>query len=257
LVTAATAKTHDGQAAAIEVTVVEVKFAQRRKLHFLSASANFRSESNMPVAIRAADLEAFQKAGIPDLSAQYLGKRIRARGRVVQDEGQWLLMVAAPTDIEVVDQEATATERREIVIVDERGQATRVTFPLAAEVQRTTAVLEHEGAKEAFHGVTLAELLSRAKILLGAEARGDKLRRYVIVKGHDGYSALFSVAEIDPYFAQQPALLADDLNGQPLPAPHGPLRLVVPGDKHRRRWVGQVATIEVHNALEKPTASAP
>src|SRR5262249_10604756 len=121
----------------------------------------------------------------------------------------------------------------------------------------STAAVEHEGQKEEYAGVALAELLGLAKIVLGAEARGDKLGRYVIVKGHDGYAALFSVAEIDPYYAQQPALVVDQLNGQPLPAPHGPVRLVVPGDRHRRRWVGQIATIEVRNALEKPAAKAP
>ncbi len=262
LVTAATAEQRGGQLASIELTVVEVKFAQRRKLHFLSGSANFRSESNMPVAIRAGDFKAFQKAGVADLSAKYLDKRIRARGKVMRDEGQWLLLVATPSDIDLVDQAGIVERLRTVLIVDEQGQETKVAFPLAAEVERATAAVEHEGAKEEFRGVALAELLTRAKILLGAESRGDKLRRYVLVTGHDGYVALFSIVEIDPFFAQQPPLLADELNGASLPALYGPLRVVVPGDKHRRRWVGQVAKIEVHNAAavcaaEKPATPAP
>ena len=252
VVTAETAAKHEGQVAAVEGSVVEVKFARRRKLHFLSGTSNFRSETNLPVAIRASDFEAFAKAGIADLSAKYLGQRIRARGKVVRDEGQWLLVVGTPIDIDVLAAAPVVEELRTVVIVDEQGRETRVTFPLADDIPRSSVSLEHEGASEEFRGVTVAELLSRSKIQLAPEARGALLGRYVLIKGRDGYAALFSVAEIDPYYAQQPAILSDDLNGKPIPDPRGPIRLVVPGDKHRRRWVGQVATIEVHHALEKP-----
>lgn len=257
VVTVETAAQHDGQVAAVEVNVVEVKFAQRRKMYFLSGNPNFRSQTNLPVAIRASDFEAFEKAGIADLSAKYLGQRVRASGKVVGDEGQWLLVVAGPADINILSPAPAVDTLRAVTIVDEQGRETRINFPFADDIPRSSISLEHEGAKEEYRGVTVAELLTRAKIQLAPEARGVLLGRYVLIRGRDGYAALFSVAEIDPYYAQQPALLSDDLNGKPIPDPRGPVRLVVPSDKHRRRWVGQVATIEVHNALEKPALEKP
>lgn len=254
-ITAAAAEKHAGQRAEIEAEIVEVKFAQRRKLHFLSASVNFRSQSNLPVAIRADDVEAFHKAGIKDFSSQYLGKKIRAQGTVIRDEDQWLLVVTAPGDIAVEKGQPAASQPDEFEVVNEQGKGVKLSLT-TAELPRTSITLDHEGVQETYEGVAVSELLKRAEVTLSPEARGAQLGRYVIVTGSDGYAAVFSVAEVDPYFAERPALLVDQLNGQPVPAPRGPVRLAVPSDKHRRRWVGQVVRIEVRNALDKPTAGA-
>jgi hypothetical protein len=246
--------------AQVEVAVVEVKFAQRRRLHFLSATANFRAENNLPVAIRDADFGRFQQVGIKDLRAQFLGRKIRARGTVIRDEGQWLLLVTAPEQIELLDGAAkpkNAVVPSQLEIINEQGKSTVLAVPLAAELPRTTVALEHDGKQESYEGVSLAVLLERAGVVLGAEARGSLLGRYVVVSAQDGYAAVFSLAEIDPYFAQQPGVLADRLNGDGLAEAKMPLQVVVPGDKHRRRWVYQVNRIEVRNALDKPAAAKP
>ncbi len=59
----------------------------------------------------------------------------------------------------------------------------------------------------------------------------------------DGYSAVISRREISPEFVERQILLADQLNGAPLPD-HA-LRLVVPGDGLGGRSVRDVVRIEV------------
>ncbi|WP_191908757.1 hypothetical protein [Larkinella humicola] len=48
-----------------------------------------------------------------------------------------------------------------------------------------------------------------------------------------------------PDFATQPILLADSVDGTPLPAGVGPYRVVVPGEKKPARWVRGVKSIEI------------
>jgi len=241
----------EGQQASLELTVVEAKFAQRRELYFLSGSANFRANSNLPVAIRAADFERFRAAGVDDLAAHFQGRKIRARGTVTRDEGQWLLVVSAPGQLERLDKPQDQANSNELLFVDDKGKQTKVALPLQ-DLARSKITVEHEGAAEHYEGVPLAALLARSGIVLGAEARGRLLGRYLIVTGGDGYAAVFSLAEVDPFFAEKPALLADRMGGEALPADKGPLLLVLPGEKHHRRWVKQVIRIEVRNALEQP-----
>ncbi len=246
--------------AQLEMAVVEVKFAQRRKLHFLSATANFRADNNLPVAISDVNIARFRQAGIEDLSVHYLGQKIRARGTVIRDEGQWLLLIRGPDQIEIIDGPAPpekAAISSQLVIVNEQGKQTVLAVPLAADLPRGKVSLEHDGKREMYEGVPLVALLERAGVVMGSEARGPLLGRYVVVRARDGYAVVFSLAEMDPYFAPQPGLLADRRNDANLPETRMPLQVVMPGDKHRRRWVGQVNRIEVRNALDKATADKP
>ncbi|HTM54035.1 MAG TPA: molybdopterin-dependent oxidoreductase [Pirellulales bacterium] len=250
-VDAANAERLEGQQASLELAVVEAKFAQRRGLYFLSGSANFRASSNVPVAIRATDFERFRAAGIEDLAAQFRGHKIRARGKVTRDEGQWLLVVSAPDQVERLDKPQDAASSYELLLIDDKGKKTKIALPLQ-DPARDKISVEHEGAAERYEGVPLAALLARSGIVLGAEARGRLLGRYLIVTGRDGYAAAYSLAEVDPFFAEKPALLADRIDGEALPADKAPLLMVLPGEKHHRRWVKQVIRIEVRNALEQP-----
>jgi DMSO/TMAO reductase YedYZ molybdopterin-dependent catalytic subunit len=53
------------------------------------------------------------------------------------------------------------------------------------------------------------------------------------------------MAEIDPAFEGKQILLADQVNGQPMPA--GEIRLVVPGDRRGGRSVRDVVRIDIRN----------
>lgn len=79
------------------------------------------------------------------------------------------------------------------------------------------------------------------------------LRMLVIVKGRDGYTATFSLAELLPEIGNREAWLAIDEDDKALAARDGPVKLVVPSDVKPGRWVHQIATIEVVDAAALPT----
>ena len=97
--------------------------------------------------------------------------------------------------------------------------------------------------------MSLADVLEKAGVKLGAEARGELMSRYVTVTAADKYSVVLAVGEIDPFLSPQTILLADRVNGASLSNADGPLKLIVPNDKRHRRWVRQVARIEVRQAV--------
>lgn len=242
-----------GKPATWEFTVANVKFAKRREIHFLSSTANFRSSSNKAVAIRNADFLNFRDAGIEDLESQYLDKKIRARGVVFLDEGQLLLQVNSPKQLEILDEQGgSEASASEIVVVNEQGRETSFKYPFDEFLPRQTATIVHEGNTETYEGVAVAAVLVQADIAMGAEARGPQLTRYALVTSADGYAVLFSLPELDPLFRDQQVLLADRVNGQDLTASAGAPRLIVPEDKRQRRWVNQVVRVEVRRATSLP-----
>lgn len=107
---------------------------------------------------------------------------------------------------------------------------------------------ERDGKEHRYSGVLLAELLKRAGATLGSELRGENLMKFVVVRAVDGYEVLFALPELDSEFATRTIVLADAVDGTPLPAGVGPYRVVVPGEKKQARWVRQVNAIEVRFA---------
>jgi len=164
-----------------------------------------------------------------------------------------LLLVAAPEAIELVTPAAKAPAAAQtLVIVNQAGHKTTLSLPLPADWPRREVQVEHEGAQETYTGIPLSTVLEKAGVTLGADVRGAAAARYLIVTAADNYAALLSVPEVDPFFTDQLVLLGETQNGAPLAATSGPLQLVVPGDKRRRRWVSQVVRIVVHAPLNTP-----
>ncbi|WP_133271898.1 molybdopterin-binding protein [Hymenobacter radiodurans] len=75
----------------------------------------------------------------------------------------------------------------------------------------------------------------------------------VLMGGADGYQAVCALPEIDSAFAVQTILLADQLDGQPLPAKNAPYQLVVPLEKQPVRWVRQLTGLRVVKVYESVT----
>jgi hypothetical protein len=119
---------------------------------------------------------------------------------------------------------------------------------LAAMPRASVQGKTHDGKEHSFEGVALAELLRRAGLPQGEDVRGPLLSRYVLVTAHDGYRAVFSLPELDPAFTDARALVADRMDGQPLSAHDGPLRLVVPSEKRESRWIRMVERIAILSA---------
>jgi DMSO/TMAO reductase YedYZ molybdopterin-dependent catalytic subunit len=104
---------------------------------------------------------------------------------------------------------------------------------------------EHENKEEVYEGVLLSELLMRAGVPQGSKLRGAAMATYIEADGVDGYRVVFSIAETDSGFEDSEIIVADKMDGQPLSAKLGPLRLVVPHDKRPGRWVRMLQSIKV------------
>jgi molybdopterin-dependent oxidoreductase-like protein protein len=118
----------------------------------------------------------------------------------------------------------------------------------------------HANADETYEGVALGDLLAKygaplGKDLLakygaplGKDLRGPALAYYVVATGSDGYKAVYSLAEVDPSFHPGDVLVADTMDGKPLDAHTGPLRLVSTEDKRPARGVRNLVSMELKAA---------
>ena len=103
-----------------------------------------------------------------------------------------------------------------------------------------------------YDGVPIGALLAKAGVPQGSALRGKSMALSVVAEGADGYRAVFSLAELDDDFAGEAVLIVDSIDGQPLGADQGPLRLIVPGDKRQGRWVRMLKSITVVNLSGTP-----
>lgn len=111
-----------------------------------------------------------------------------------------------------------------------------------------TVTNSHNHKRETYEGVPLAELLKRAGLPQGESLRGAAMTSYVIAEGADGYRALFAAAELDSSFQDSDVIVADTLDGAPIGAGEGPLKLVAPHDKRPARWVRMLRTLMIGKA---------
>ena len=102
-----------------------------------------------------------------------------------------------------------------------------------------------EGRTLKYEGVLVVEVLKRAGVPLGGELRGSALSIYVLATATDGYQVVFSLGELDPAMSNNEVLIADTMDGQPLPATQGPLRIVVPKDARAARSVRMLTRLDV------------
>lgn len=111
--------------------------------------------------------------------------------------------------------------------------------------RQTVKAADHGGAEAEWSGVPLHLLLKQAGADLGDALRGPALAQYVLVTAGDGYRAVLALPELDPRCTDDPVLLCDQMNGEPLPAGKGPLRLILPKERRHFRWVWNVVKIEL------------
>ena len=107
---------------------------------------------------------------------------------------------------------------------------------------------DRDGKEHRYSGVPVYEILQQAGVTLGPQLRGENMSKYLLVKSGDGYEVLFSLPELDSTFANRVIILADKMDGNPLPAGKGPFRIVVPGEKKPARWIWEVTTMTVRFA---------
>ena len=56
---------------------------------------------------------------------------------------------------------------------------------------------------------------------------------------------MFSIGEIDPQLAGEKVIVADKLNGQPMPDRYKPFRIISPQDKKHARSIYSLVTVDV------------
>ena len=119
------------------------------------------------------------------------------------------------------------------------------------KMKRAEATMkDRDGKIYHYSGVPVFEILKQAGVTLGKDLRGENLSKYVLVKAADGYEVLFSLTEFDSSFTDRVIILADQLEGKPLPSGKGPFRMVVPVEKKTARCIFEVTSIIVRYAKE-------
>lgn len=121
--------------------------------------------------------------------------------------------------------------------------------------RKTLKVLNHhENKEETYEGVAVQELLRRAGVPQNEKLRGAAMATYVLAEATDGYSVLFSLAELDSDFQDSEVIVADTMNGLPLGDKQGPFKMVAPHDKRPARWIRMLKSLTVVAVASTPTA---
>jgi DMSO/TMAO reductase YedYZ molybdopterin-dependent catalytic subunit len=119
------------------------------------------------------------------------------------------------------------------------------------KMKRMTLTHKDRDLKEqSYTGVPVAEILSRAGVTMGKQLRGENLAKYLLVTAADGYQVVFSLAELDSSYTDKQVILADKVDGKPLPGDKGPFQLIVPGEKKQARSCFQVNTFIIRFAKD-------
>lgn len=116
---------------------------------------------------------------------------------------------------------------------------------LEAMPRRTIEAQERDGKAVSYSGVTIQDILARAGVDLGETLRGPRLREHLLVEASDGYGAVFALPELSSAFTDRVVLAADTADGLPLSEKDGPVKIIIPGEKKRARWVRNVTTLTV------------
>lgn len=105
-----------------------------------------------------------------------------------------------------------------------------------------------------FTGPSLWYLLNNAVGLRPPPVKNGVLRQFVVARGSDGYSALFSMGELSPDFggSNPQVLAAYQENGAPLGST-GFARMVAAKDNYGGRYVSNLANLEVGTAPALPS----
>ena len=107
---------------------------------------------------------------------------------------------------------------------------------------------DKDGTEDIYSGVPLSVLLQKAGVSSGKDIHGKNLTKYVLVDASDGYQVVFALAELDKEFTDRSIILADRVNGKPLPTGAGPFQIIVQNEKKAARCIRMVTAIKVQSA---------
>ncbi|HKD69777.1 MAG TPA: molybdopterin-dependent oxidoreductase [Candidatus Binataceae bacterium] len=146
------------------------------------------------------------------------------------------------------DQKPQSAPNTAVKVSGEVSHPLTLTAADLAALPHQNVSADEKTSRQRYQAVAVVDLLRRAGAPLGSALRGSNMRLYVVVKGRDGYAAVFALPEFDPGFTDRVIVLAYLREGRALGPVEGPFRIIVPGEKRRARWVRQVTDIEVRSA---------
>jgi Oxidoreductase molybdopterin binding domain len=159
---------------------------------------------------------------------------------------KWIASLILAVATVVVAQQPAPVQQATLRVKTVNGQTSRLGPQDFAKLpQVKVSAKDHDGKDREYAGVNLRDLLTQAGVAASDGLRGKELADYVVAEAADGYRVVFSLAELDPDFGNAQVIVAESVDGEPLGAKEGPLRLVVPADKRPARWVRMVTSISV------------
>jgi DMSO/TMAO reductase YedYZ molybdopterin-dependent catalytic subunit len=137
-----------------------------------------------------------------------------------------------------------------LVTGEVQKQLTLSAADIAAMPRTSVSANDKQGVAHSYSGVALSDIFRAAGVTTGGQLRGKNLAKYLLVSCADGYRVVFSLAELDGDFTDRVVILADQMEGKPLPDGVGPFRIVVPGEKRPARNCFQVKELSIKFATE-------
>ena len=118
------------------------------------------------------------------------------------------------------------------------------TTRLKAMPRDTMELTFHDQPVVRYEGISLADVLKAVGVKTDS-LRGPALATRIVTESSDGYRVVLTLADLDPSLGGKRILLADRMDGKPLPASEAPWRLLVGGDRRPARSARQVLRIRV------------
>jgi DMSO/TMAO reductase YedYZ molybdopterin-dependent catalytic subunit len=115
---------------------------------------------------------------------------------------------------------------------------------LKAIPRDTMQIVFHDQPAVTYEGIPLSAILKAVGVRTDS-LRGPALATRLVTESSDGYRVVLALAELDPSLGGKRVLLADKMDGKPLPATEGPWRLVIGGDQRPSRSARQVLRIRI------------
>ncbi len=108
----------------------------------------------------------------------------------------------------------------------------------------TMRVAFHDQPSQLYSGVPLPALLQLVGVRTDS-LRSRALSLRIVVEAADGYRVVLALSDLDPTLGGVRALLADRVDGQPLPPNEAPFRLLIADDARPSRWARQITSLRV------------
>jgi hypothetical protein len=125
------------------------------------------------------------------------------------------------------------------------GQQATLTAADLGALARVKVTAKMHGASHVFEGALLGDVLAKVGAPAGKAIHGKELADIVIVEARDGYKVALDLAGTDPMMRADRVIVADSMDGSPLPGDKGPFELIVEGDLRPARAVHSVSAIRL------------